>query len=333
MTVTDPVSFTPIGQTVALLLIRKMIETGRLGGSYLFAGPQGVGKKTTARYLAMAANCERSEFPPCGECSACEKILAGNHPDVLTLSPPEGKQNLTIEQVRHLQGTLAYGPYEGKRRVVIIDPADLLGLEAANALLVTLESPPSHTLLILTTAAPYRLLETIRSRCQVIRFTPLTRDALAQIARRSGLTLAPDDPVLELSQGSVTRLMALTDPETRERYAEMDAFFSAVLTGEKAPDLIENPKWAKQRGTMEIFLERALWLSRDWALNLEGLSGREVVNKELIRGVIGAQTRVSREFLLEFMDMLFQSMEDLKHNAAPELIFDTLRLKMEEIVG
>ncbi len=330
----DAAPFTPIGQPLAMRLIQRMIETGRIGGSYLFAGPPGVGKRTTARYLAMAVNCETGAFPPCGRCAACEKILSGNHPDVWTISPPEKKQTIVIDQARDLQRALAYGPYEGKRRVVILDPAERLGLEAANALLITLEAPPTHTLLVLTTAAPYALLTTIRSRCQVIRFSPLSKEALLEIARRNGMSLTPEDPALELCQGSATRLAALLEPETREVYSEMDTFLVEVFTGARSADLIETPKWAKQRGSMEIFLERALWLARDWLVSLESGPGPGgVVNKELIRGVVGAKARATRAFLLDFVDALFQSAEDLKHNAAPELIFDTLRMRMEAIVG
>ena len=326
-------SFIPIGQPVASRVIEKMIGTGRVGGSYLFSGPPGVGKKTAARFLAMAVNCETSAFPPCGQCVACGKILEGIHPDVWTVSPREKKQTITIEQVRELQGTLSFPPYEGKRRVVLIDPADRLGLEAANALLVTLESPPAHTLLILVTTAPYSLLATIRSRCQLLRFTPLSKDALLEIARRAGIHVGPDDSVLELCQGSATRLLTLLQAETEESHTEIDAFLSALLAGSRSPDLIETPKWAKQRGTMEIFLERALWLTRDWIVSLEERAGRDVVNKELIRDVNTDRSRVSRASLLNLLDALFQSMEDLKRNAAPELIFDTLRMRMEAIVG
>jgi len=329
----EPEDFTPVGQPLATLLIKKMIETGRVGGSYLFSGPQGVGKKTTAQFLAMAVNCKTSPFPPCGACPACEKILTRNHPDFMTLTPLPGKQAIAIEQVRELQKTLSFGPYEGKRRVVMIDPAERLGLEAANALLITLESPPEHTLLILISSSPYALLETIRSRCQVIRFTPLPRGALVDIANRAGVPVSPDDPALELCQGSATRLLALLQPDIQEIYTEMDTFLKAVLTGVRSADLIDTPKWAKQRGTMEIFLERALWLARDWAVSMEGQTGREVVNKKLIRDVSGAQVRVSRTSLLALADSLFQAMEELKRNAAPELLFDTLRMKMEAVVG
>lgn len=326
-------SLIPLGQPLVTLLIQKMVETGRVGGSYLFTGPRGVGKKTAARFLAMALNCHEESFPPCGHCPACSKILSQDHPDFLTVSPEAEKQTISIEQVRELQKALAFGPYEGKRRVVIIDPAERLGLEAANALLLTLEDPPSHTLIILITSAMYTLLETIRSRCQVIRFSPLSKRFLIEIVRRFSISVEPDDPMLEFCQGSASRLLAFLKPEFKGKYEEMDAFIASVLTGSLTSDLIETPKWAKQRADMEIFLERALWITRDLLATLEDQTGKGIINVEAVKGIRSKIPRISSDRLLNLIDTVLKSMEDLKHNAAPELIFDINRFEMEEVGG
>jgi len=325
--------FTLIGQPLAARLIRKMVKSGRLGGSYLFAGPRGVGKKTAAMFLAMAVNCREGGFPPCGRCPACKKILSRSHPDVLTLSPEEGKQTISIEQVRALREALAYAPYEGKRRVVILDPAERLGLESANALLLTLEAPPPHTLFVLVTSTMYALLRTIRSRCQIIRFSPLSKQSLVEIARRKGVSLIPDSPMLELCQGSATRLLTLQEPKIKGEFGKMDNLITAILTGSGSPGLIENPKWAKQRAAMEIFLERALWLTRDVMASLGSKTWRGVSDASTIERINSRLRQTARERLLDLMDTIFQLMEDLKYNAAPELIFDILRFEMEEISG
>jgi len=190
-----PEPFLPVGQTAVIHLIQRMVLSDRAGGSYLFIGPKGVGKTMAARFFAMAVNCLATSSRPCGHCEACVKILENVHPDLLTLSPEPKKQTISIEQIRQIQETLAFAPYEGKRRLVIIEPADRLGPEAANALLLTLEAPPAHTIFILVTATPYALLDTIRSRCQIIRFSPLTQEALLEVGRHHGLWPWPKCPI------------------------------------------------------------------------------------------------------------------------------------------
>ncbi len=326
-------SFTPIGQPLALAMIRRMVETGRVGGSYLFVGPPGVGKGMTARFFAMAVNCISGRTEPCGHCDACLKILKGTHPDILEMVPEAGKQGISIEQVRRLQETLAFGPYEGRRRVVIIDPAERLGLEAANALLLTLEAPPAHTLFILIASTPYALLETIRSRCQVIRFSPLSRESLREVLARLDRSLPPGDPALDLCQGSVARLLSLRDPESSEKFEDMDALLVAFLAGNGPRDLIETPKWAKERGAMEEFLGRALWMIRNvWVFMEVGKTGGGLSEKtaEEIAARLGPGAKKRFPDLVEHV---FQAMEDVKNNAGPELIFNALRLEMEGLGG
>lgn len=325
--------FAPIGQPFAIQLLQKMVATGRVGGSYLFIGPRGVGKKTAARFFAMAINCQEEGPTPCGQCEACRKILANSHPDLLRVTPEADRQAISIEQVRQLQEILAFGPYEGKRRLVMIDPAERLGPEAANALLLTLEAPPPHTLFVLVTSTPYALLETIRSRCQIIRFSPLSRKALLKVARRLGVTVAPTDPVLDLCQGSVTHLLTFLEPEVRDKFEEMDILITSFLMGSPSPDLIETPKWAKQRVTMEEFLERALWLVRNVWVTLEGKKGSGVMGAEAVDKIVAHLPPSTNEWLPDLLETILRSLEDLKHHASPELVFDTLRIEMEELSG
>ncbi len=331
MDTTEP--FLPAGQETVIQLIQKMVLSDRVGGSYLFTGPKGVGKTMTARFFAMAVNCLSTASRPCGRCEACVKILKNIHPDFLTLSPEPKKQTISIEQIRLIQETLVFAPYEGKRRVVIIEPADRLGPEAANALLLTLEAPPAHTIFILVTATPYALLNTIRSRCQVIRFAPLSQKALLDVARQSGLSLAPDDPLLEQCQGSVTHLFNLTSPEQLPHYGEMEKLALAFLSGASSRGLIETPKWAKQRTAMEEFLGRTLWVVRDVWIAIEGKERNHGERAGVFEEIASRLNPGASERLIRLLESILQALEDIKHNASPELIFDTLRLEMEALRG
>jgi DNA polymerase-3 subunit delta' len=152
----------------------------------LMAGPSGVGKRLTAVAVAQALNClqpaSSAEFPrdACGECASCRRIARGVHPDVIVVEPGDSG-SIKIEQLRDVIDRSQYRPFEGRRRVVIIDQADAAGDDAQSALLKTLEEPPSASIFILISAMPDLLLPTVLSRCPRLRFGPLTPAEVARV--------------------------------------------------------------------------------------------------------------------------------------------------------
>src|SRR5919197_1840720 len=170
------------GHRRLLELLARSVDRGTLPPSLTFAGPAGAGKRQTAIALAQTLNClelRTANAEPgstnaelacdaCGRCAACTRIARGVHPDVLIVAPGDSG-SIKIEQVREVIDRAAYRPFEGKRRVVIIDDADALMPQAQNALLKTLEEPTSSSVFILVTSRPDVLLPTVRSRC--IRLT------------------------------------------------------------------------------------------------------------------------------------------------------------------
>ncbi len=149
------------------------------------AGPAGVGKRLTAVAAAQAINClqpqSSSEFErdACGECASCRRIARGVHPDVIIVEPGD-TGSIKIEQLRDVIDRSQYRPFEGRRRIVIIDEADAATAEAQSALLKTLEEPPSASTFVLVSSLPDALLPTVRSRCPRLRFGPLTPADVAQ---------------------------------------------------------------------------------------------------------------------------------------------------------
>src|SRR3989442_7029051 len=192
-----------IGNRKVIERLRAKLQQDRFPHGLIFSGPEGVGNHTCALMIAKALNCARAAAGSfCGECSSCRKIDSGTHPDVMTLSVEEEASQIKIAQVRQLLEMLDFQPFEGRNKVFIIDPADLLNAEAANALLKGLEEPPANTYFILITVNVQELLLTVRSRCQVYNFTPLT---LSEI-RQHGIT---DELVIRWSQGSIGRARRL----------------------------------------------------------------------------------------------------------------------------
>jgi len=182
-----------IGHRRIVALLARSIARESLPPSLIFTGPAGVGKRLTALAVAQALNClaptstAAFEIDACGACAACTRIARGVHPDVLIVEPGDNG-SIKVDQVRELIDRAAYRPFEGRRRAVIIDEADALVTAAQNALLKTLEEPPSRSVFTLVTARPDALLPTVRSRCPRLAFRPLPAHdiAAALVARGHG---------------------------------------------------------------------------------------------------------------------------------------------------
>ncbi len=167
-----------IGQEGPKRKIRTALAQQTIGHAYLFSGDEGIGKRLMALRFAQALSCETpsssSQPDSCGQCRACQQIAAATYPDVLGIQPEQEKANpqIKIEQVREIERHMMYRPLLSARKICVIDDADRLTANAANAFLKTLEDPPEHSLFILVTSQPLRLLATVRSRCLTLRFCP-----------------------------------------------------------------------------------------------------------------------------------------------------------------
>ena len=198
--------------------LRQSLAQGRFPHALLFVGPEGVGKHAFALTLAQALLCERvaeTEFDPCGVCPGCLQVKAGTHPDVLEVARPEEKHELPIKVIRDLCLDLGLKPMHGTRRIAIVDDADDLNDEAANAFLKTLEEPPPGSVLILIGTSAELQLATILSRCRIVRFDPLPAAELAAVLLEQGITTDPVEAerLGQLGEGSVSRARGLANPD------------------------------------------------------------------------------------------------------------------------
>ena len=196
------------GQPRVVELLRRAMAQDRVPHAYLFTGPPGAGKYTTALALAAAMNCERAPGEGCGACGPCERIAAGVHPDVQTLERQGPSQTIPIEVIRkQVIPALGLPPHEGRARLYLIEEATSLLDPAANALLKTLEEPPARTHFILCTGSPGELLPTIRSRCQRIIFQPpAVEESVADPTSR-----AVEDLLEVAGSGDRMKLALITD--------------------------------------------------------------------------------------------------------------------------
>lgn len=204
---------------------RQTLRAGRLASTYLFVGPAGTGKRRFALELAHSLLCTNSaeaNLDPCGVCDSCRMFAAGTHPDLEVVGLPADKTTLPIklfigdDEHRNKEGlchNLGLRPFFGRRRIAIVDEADHFSIPSANCLLKTLEEPPASALLILVGTSPSRQLPTIRSRSQVVRFSPLAADVVAELLIATGVVSdrVYAEQIASLSDGSLERAKQLAD--------------------------------------------------------------------------------------------------------------------------
>ena len=206
---------TLVGQHAVKTALSNALASGRIAHAYLFTGPRGTGKTSTARILAKALNCDKGPTAhPCGECLNCERIAVGASMDVIEI---DAASNRGIDEIKSLRDQTAYSPVNGRYKVFIIDEVHMLSTEAFNALLKTLEEPPAHVIFILATTDPHKIPATIHSRCQRFDFRRVTveeiTDHLAMVAEKSGINA--DREALRLiaiqSEGGMRDALSLLD--------------------------------------------------------------------------------------------------------------------------
>ncbi|TWT79027.1 DNA polymerase III subunit tau [Planctomycetes bacterium CA13] len=218
------------------------IRKQRLGGSFLFVGQNGIGKRTTALLLAQTLLCEKndpSEMAPCGACEACLQVTARTHPDVTRVGKPNDKSLIPLElligppESRMQEGfcrDIRMRPFRGRRRVGIIEDADFLNEEGANCLLKTLEEPPSGAVLILIATSEQKQLPTIRSRCQTMRFQSLSPADAARLIREVHEVEATDEKIaqaVEVAGGDMHVAVHLLSGEADELSNALQSEFGA----------------------------------------------------------------------------------------------------------
>jgi DNA polymerase-3 subunit delta' len=320
-----------IGQEKTLSLLDYGLKTDAIAHAYLLVGPRHVGKGTLAINLAQALNCDGPELP-CGECHACQRIREGKHADVISIGLDSGTE-IGIDDIRGLQHSANLPPYEGKCKVFIIDGAEYLSTEAANALLKILEEPPPRVVWLLLAAEEERLLPTIISRCQRLELKPVSSERVQGVLVNSynvdgdkaklltrlchgrpgwALSALADSDMLEQRSQRIDRLASLLTVGIEQRFA-----YAQELAGQFSQD---------RKAGSEI---AELWV--DWWRDLmltKGGCQEAIINLDF-KTVLEEQSKgLSLIEMKEFLTNLGLLQDAISKNVNPRLALEWLMLNL-----
>ncbi len=325
-----------IGHQRVVRYLRRSLELGRTAHAYLLVGPPRVGKGTLALAIAQAFNCVASD-PPCGQCPQCLRIQAGKHPDVQVISVSSSSENrgspkeIALGQVKEMEHSVSLKPFEGRTRVFILDGAERLSAEAANALLKTLEEPPPQTLLILLSAEADALLPTIRSRCQNFTLIPVAENEIKEeLITRFTLTEERASLLAHLAQGRVGWALEAASQEgllTQHQQAldELVAIPGVSLVQRLAFAQRLVGMYYRDKVAFKELLDTWQTWWRDALLMKIGL-GELLCNQDRQELLLKESDRLTYEEALGFIRKLQGAWENLEWNANPRMVLDLLLL-------
>jgi DNA polymerase-3 subunit delta' len=337
-----------IGNERVKKTLTGMIERQRIPGSMLFCGEEGIGKKLFALELAKAVNCRTPVgVEACGECPSCRRIdridypsaddreahkrvIWTEHPEV-GIVRPKGR-NILVDAMRDVEKEANFRPFEGRARFFIIEEADRLNDSSSNALLKTLEEPPPTAHLILITSQPSSLLATIRSRCQVIRFTPQTADEIYEHLMKSRQFAARDAQLLSrVSGGSIGRALSIDLAGFKEmRAAMLDILNALTVTNDRVKLLrgSEEMNDAKHKDEYEERLNLLAMLVHDLWIIATGANTEIVANDDLRPELQQAASRISNRRAASWLFLIEKHRRGFEVNMNRKVATDALFLSM-----
>ena len=312
------------GQDSAIDFLKISVKNDKISHAYMFIGPSGVGKKLTAINFAKAINClDPKDAGPCDTCSQCKKIDASNHPDVFIFSPLKEDSSFGIDRIRALTKDIGLKPYEGRKKVYILDNADSMTPEAQNALLKTLEEPPSDSVLILIVENINGIFSTVQSRAKRVRFFPIPAKEIEGILVNSYKMEKEKAEILSrISSGMLGKALKYNDEDF---FKARDRIISA-LNGEM---ILDSDFDGLSKPDMRLALDVMLTWYRDILLIKAGVANSSsLVNIDKLDLIQSEAKRSSFDGLNNIINQVILTGSLFEQNVNPKLAMGVLGINL-----
>jgi DNA polymerase-3 subunit delta' len=315
------------GEASAIAFLKNAVSAGRVASAYIFLGVSGCGKMLAAMNFAKLLNCAGpADGEPCEACASCVKINARSHPDVKIFEKEDGKSEFGIDVVLEAVRSITLKPYEARKKVFVIDDADMMSEEASNAVLKTLEEPPQDSILILIVEDIRSISQTIRSRSQTVKFFPMpVRDIEDILTREHRLPHDTAAILAGLSQGSIGKALRYSKNgflEKRDR----------VIDGLRAGKLLDSDLEKAKRSELVEYLDIMLSWYRDVLVTKAygAASGAPILNADRSREAAKDAASFSFAYLDKAVNAIADTRSDLDKNANTKLAMNVLGIRLEE---
>ena len=344
-----------LGQEQPIRLLTTLLQNGTIPHALLFIGIEGVGKQTAAMALAMACNCVATEqehlsegmktqsdsytasdqittISPCGCCKSCRKIESGNHPDIILLKP--SGPFIRIGQIRDLCGTLAMKPYEARLRVVIISDAQAMNPSAGNALLKVLEEPPDRTILILTALQTSDLLPTILSRCQHIRFNPVSRKNLESLLIQRHRANPDEAKIIAImANGSVSKAVSMINSINRANWINRRIWLINEVESLPVSSIGSRMAFAEKLSKSKEVLAESLEVIKFWIRDLVVCKyhPEKIINRDLKDRIRRASKKMKTASLISKIDDIQSAQKNIQANTNLRLTLEILIMRLAKV--
>ncbi len=322
--------FKVAGQEEQMKMIKRAFEYKRFSHAYILYGPDGVGKSVFAHYMSSLVLCQGTTLnKPCGSCEACRKIINNIHPDVMVSEPI--KKGMGVDEIRELIDEIHLKPYEGSCKVIIIKDTQNMTISAQNAFLKTLEEPDEGSFIIMLTSSLETILQTIRSRSQIIRLGRIPEEEVKRYLIDNGIDEKKAELAAALSDGIIGNALRMLHEGYMQLRKETIECACSIIKG-NALDAFTMYEWfSKNKRSIDDILDTMISWYRDLIMLKSASDRRHIINRDYYELLVEESQILSYNRLNVIINMIMDTKEKLRQNVNYELAIEVMLLNIQEV--